>query len=694
MLFGGKKHELLAQIEQKVENPILFWAQFVALISVPLLVLWLYLWLFIYKFRPKSINSKVDESPNASLSEESLSEEGPGILQPPRIDFAEREGSDFDSCCTEILLHNVSHGDMVVSVKKTKETSSKSPLLCARPKFSNFRAISDEVLTAIGGKEKQNIKLERAEVVSYPVHHRNDLYRHDINEETDGNLIPVGFRLTSSKGLPVQTKDLRFAGAHSIKSKMEETSKIDAVFFPLVSLLVPKWLARMKAAGRDGKKIIYLISGVGTPMDQSARILDNSTYPAAKMLRYFIQKEYPDVKIIIVHSDTNLFRYDENISFVKNELLPLVESQRDQLAQKYKDDWKQRMHLTLSFADGSSARISAINASMRHYRPAYMHFWQLKTFWHENKVCEDDIECHSFEEISTIPATPTTREEILTCDRHGHVQLIIDEMKRFKADFDRLALMPSSEHDMSTFWLRKTKKPVLAVLLVQKQGNQPKLYRGTNMEVSMPTGSLCAERNVIGSALAGDITLRRQDIVGVAVLSAPGLKTTKSTTSSARCKCCTGSCGMETSDRSLSPLYTGLRQALSPVSPSKQSPIARQFSVSRDQPSPPATKSLTVDTNTEISPPSPSRLKFKSIRRMSSSNEPGEVRANITPTQNIGNVVETVAVSAEDMNPLHPCGACLEWLKKIAEVNPKVFVVTFTDQACKGMYIESVETLG
>ena len=38
-------------------------------------------------------------------------------------------------------------------------------------------------------------------------------------------------------------------------------------------------------------------------------------------------------------------------------------------------------------------------------------------------------------------------------------------------------------------------------------------------KVSMPTGSLCAERNVIGSALAADLTLRRQDIKIIAVLS-------------------------------------------------------------------------------------------------------------------------------------------------------------------------------
>lgn len=39
--------------------------------------------------------------------------------------------------------------------------------------------------------------------------------------------------------------------------------------------------------------------------------------------------------------------------------------------------------------------------------------------------------------------------------------------------------------DLASFWLRKTKRPVLAVLLVQKKGGQPQLYRGTNMEVGV-----------------------------------------------------------------------------------------------------------------------------------------------------------------------------------------------------------------
>jgi hypothetical protein len=41
-----------------------------------------------------------------------------------------------------------------------------------------------------------------------------------------------------------------------------------------------------------------------------------------------------------------------------------------------------------------------------------------------------------------------------------------------------------------------------------------------------------------------------------------------------------------------------------------------------------------------------------------------------------------------DINPLKPCGACNEWLKKIAESNPYFKVVTFTDADCNGVYVK------
>ena len=56
-----------------------------------------------------------------------------------------------------------------------------------------------------------------------------------------------------------------------------------------------------------------------------------------------------------------------------------------------------------------------------------------------------------------------------------------------------------------------------------------------------------------------------------------------------------------------------------------------------------------------------------------------------------GKAKRTLVVhSPDDINPLAPCGACNEWLKKIAESNPYFKVLTFTDADCNGVYITPV----
>jgi hypothetical protein len=117
--------------------------------------------------------------------------------------------------------------------------------------------------------------------------------------------------------------------------------------------------------------------------------------------------------------------------------------------------------------------------------------------------------------METIPAVDATR-----CT-DPMIQAVVQEIKAFSAEMSQTLLQQGS-NDIAKFWLRKTHKPVLAVLLVQSAGAKvPTLYRGTNMEVSMPTGSLCAERNVIGTALADNPSLKRQDLKLIAVLAVP-----------------------------------------------------------------------------------------------------------------------------------------------------------------------------
>ena len=238
------------------------------------------------------------------------------------------------------------------------------------------------------------------------------------------------------------------------------------------------------------------------PRNYTHSLTGNSTRYCAELMEIYIKELYPDVTVVRIHSEeSNILRYDENLTFVKRELIPCIDAYRDAHARglpypdedsnksknvihnEFDTEWKDSFNVTLSFADGCPARTYAIQASLRPYKPTYYHVWQLKTFWHNAKVCDDDIEIHSHDEMETTPATEISAA-------NNRVQSVVKEIMNFKQEF---LMKLTQSNDLTSFWLRKTKKPVLAVLLVKKQNGIAKLYRGTNMEVSMPTGSLCAE---------------------------------------------------------------------------------------------------------------------------------------------------------------------------------------------------------
>ena len=114
----------------------------------------------------------------------------------------------------------------------------------------------------------------------------------------------------------------------------------------------------------------------------------------------------------------------------------------------------------------------------------------------------------------------------------------------------------------------------------------------------MPTGTLCAERNAIGNALAADQSIERADMLGVAVLSVS-------------------------------------------LHPEKEHAAEKS-----------ATDALAT-------------------------------------WREIGADVGEIA-----MNPLDPCGACMEWLKKISEVNPDFKVLTFTSTNCEKVFITPIGDYG
>lgn len=438
----------------------------------------------------------------------------------------------------ELMVYNVSHTDLVLSldVPPFRENEEEAYCLC-RPRFSTFDMYSKKIAKILPS-------LDDNALVRFPRYLRSRKTKryHIKPEPRPMEKLPIGFALSDDHDvLKVSAedihKDLRVRGKDyaSRLAEAPSSTRLNAVFFPLISTLMPQWQAMINEKydqnNQTPKQVLILVSGVGTPRNWTHSVMGNSTQVCAMLMKHFLQTLYPDLVVLNIHSQTNIFRYDENISFVQNELMPCIQSYRDahakglsypderannplpkNLHRPFMPDWKRSFRVALSFADGSPARNHAIQAALRPYRPTYYHCWQLKTFWHELKIVDSDIEVHSFEEMETIPALSSNQLEDKPITRQ-----IVKEIKAFSKDM--IEILNSENHDIRKFWLRKTHKPVLAVLAIQLESGGVKMYRGTNMEVSMPTGSLCAERNVIGTALADNPSLKREDLKAIAVLS-------------------------------------------------------------------------------------------------------------------------------------------------------------------------------
>ena len=545
-------------------------------------------------------------------------------------------------------------------------------------------------------------------------------------------------------------------------TKDEILVELKAIFFPLLATLLPRWhalIAQKYSKQNDTatttydyevQKVLVLVTGVGTPRNWTHSITGNSTQALADLMELFLAKVYPDITVVKIHSDTNIFRYDDNILFVQQELMPTVNAYRDahatqapypheinmmvhnnnnmnssgcdgdgymrQLQPQAPDassntfdvNWKKSFAVTLSFADGSPARTHAIQTALRIFRPTYFHIWQLKTFWHERKIVDDDVEVHSFEEMETSPALESS-------ELQGELAQVVEEMKAFRQEMTE-TLQKRNASDIHSFWLRKTHKPVLAVLLVQSEGSPPVLYRGTNMEVSMPTGSLCAERNVIGTALATNPRLKRQDLKCIAVLAVPqppkvpqrpprsSSQGSATDNNNIVCGSCTNSRHNSVDETSKSTM-TG-REMRKESFDEREEDWTMHYDTDR------VTKGRIADSDVaskeeratnESKSQGHSSAPIRQISLFSSESSNSLVdMINQIPVGSGGSPAvtrgkkstsekRTVILRSNnqdvDLNPLSPCGACHEWLKKIAECNPYFQIMTFTDENCNGVYV-------
>jgi cytidine deaminase len=704
----------------------------------------------------------------------------------------------------ELLLHNVSHTDLVLGLESivktaTPNSASLKSMCLGRPRFSAFDMYCRRMLEALE-KESTSDALpgdSKAEIILVPQHQRSQIDpRYSIQPSTGRPHVATGFcwKTTTTTNdnprvipLTAALADLRVRGkdiskldpchpGSDMKSDEDETTvswnlvspdgtedtastaqtqntlsrehvlvELKAVFFPLLATLLPRWHEQMAQKYKHHNhnrvhKVLVLVTGVGTPRNWTHSITGNSTQILAELMQRFLAVVYPDITVVKIHSDTNIFRYDDNIMFVQQELLPTVNAYRDAHAthspypheltqqqhkqqqqqflltddeelekgtianhrrpnahERFDVDWKKSFAVTLSFADGSPARTHAIQTALRIYRPTYFHIWQLKTFWHERKIVDDDTEVHSFEEMETSPALESR-------DIQGDLAAVVKEMKAFREEMTEALLSAQANKnssDIHSFWLRKTHKPVLAVLLVQTDDGPPVLYRGTNMEVSMPTGSLCAERNVIGTALASNPKLKREDLKCIAVLAVPpppkltgpprpprsGSGSIGSASDSSHPNPFDGSAPTTMTGRQMRRQSFDEREEdwmLSSEANSINQGATVEFEVGEVQAQDEEGQASTPVRQISLFKTESSNSLVDMIKQFPSASGSSPIGASAPAKDQRRTVL--VRSDIHDINPLRPCGACHEWLKKIAECNPHFQIMTFTDAECNGVY--------
>ncbi len=577
-----------------------------------------------------------------------------GIGEEPPVPSEQSSGEDgerFSSRRSSVDKH-VFNGEDVSKLAKNEH------LRLARPKFNQYYPLCTALLKQIVSRH-DNSTLETPSLLCAFAQTREEEeneHNRPLSPRSPGacvanasakHMVPVGFDLRSASLVAdswksVHVKDDAFGSdqqqSANTAAAIDSKPRVIALMLPLLAQMITSWLemasesdftsaANVEFASGSSKKVVILISGAGKPRNRAIDELSNSTLGAAQIMQTFIHQHYPDVSTEVVDSQLGVFHYDRNVSFCNEVLLPTVEKLRHPLVSRFGDGWKERLKMTIALTDGSPARLAALNAALRRYKPNYLHMWQLKTFWYELRFFRSDLLFQSFESMETKP-------QMFYEDLDSQSKLLADEVRNVAMSF-KTARSAHKLDELGTFWLRKSRKCVLSVLMVQApHDEQPRFFRGMNLEVSMPTGSLCAERNVIGSALASDQTLRREDLKMIAVLS----------------------------------------MSIEPSQPHNIAHIASDSAASTPRAGSPADLSLNLPSSSLAplpKPASPARMRRPHAQSFSSTDPSSRFYGEI--------------------NPIQPCGACKEWLNKIAEVNPTFKIMTFTNSDINEFFLKEFE---
>jgi hypothetical protein len=315
----------------------------------------------------------------------------------------------------ELLVHNVSHTDLILGLEtaaipprasstsqpvntSTTDNYNESYILC-RPRFSRFLKYTFSIYQQLTPSSLLSLACyqRRYDTPQYSIvlskSQDNDPSSSDYHQHPP---TPTGLYL--DRPVPLDNNaEVRVRGRDI--EKLQARMQIRQVFFPLLASLLPRWKQQIalqhnlssetsatkppssSSSSNNIYRVLVLISGVGTPRDTTQDPQGNSTRVCAQLMQHFLHMVDPDIAVIHIHSDWNIFRYDENVRFVKEIFLPRIHAYRDahargepyphedqhhrlmQQATRFRESWRNSFRTTISWADGSNARTYAIQCT-------------------------------------------------------------------------------------------------------------------------------------------------------------------------------------------------------------------------------------------------------------------------------------------------------------------------------------------
>ena len=410
-----------------------------------------------------------------------------------------------NSPSTRCVIHNVGHHDLFVELF-TNESEPVRIGWC-RPTSGAMQSLGQKLLKAIE-TEAYSYHVANALVFDrlIPLEGLSGRFEHQHREEDEG------------------------LSLDEIESALSRELQVKTIYAPLLHELLNTHEHPDQGQSQRGRPAeIEAIERVLLILVSSGGISQNSTPNLiAEVMQRITLSRWSD-RIDRSHYQTMCHHIDTNPHEVTpSKILTLeaiVVEEAAQVAQKYGELWRTHFQLYLSINTGTTLMISALAFTFAEWSPQVQYIDKARA----RLACTPHQKSRAYNAKSRSLSSIKDWVKVNEAQLNDAARVAVSELRAWREEYLSQRVMRPEElrtaNKEAVFFHRKGLKEVLCVVViadrhgVEGEAGQLVAIRGINLEVSLPTGTLCAERNAIGTALGRFPQLERRDIKSVAVLS-------------------------------------------------------------------------------------------------------------------------------------------------------------------------------